>query len=127
MMRGGGGGLGGMCGPRAGGIAGLRIERIERVVRPTEAQRAGLEELRNASTKAAEIIKAACPKEPPAKATERLQLMEKRYEAMLQAIKMVRPALEKFYASLDDQQKARLDAGPRQGGRRGEREGPGER
>src|ERR1051326_5827790 len=63
-----GGGLGGGCGPRAGVIAGLRIERIERVVRPTESQRAGLEELRNASMKSAEIIKAACPKEVPTKA-----------------------------------------------------------
>jgi hypothetical protein len=49
--------------------------------------------------------------------------MEKRLDAMLQAVKTVRPAFESFYASLDDQQKARLDAG-RQGGGRG---GPGER
>ena len=36
--------------------------------------------------------------------------MEKRAEAMLAAIKIVRPALEAFYATLTDQQKARLDS-----------------
>jgi hypothetical protein len=41
--------------------------------------------------------------------------MEKRMEAALQAIKTVRPALEAFYATLDADQKARLDrdTGPR--------------
>jgi len=48
---------------------------------------------------------------------ERLDFMEKRMEAMLQAIKTVRPAFETFYASLGDDQKARLDSvGPRRWG-----------
>jgi len=38
-------------------------------------------------------------------------------EAMLQAIKTVRPAFEVLYVSLSDEQKARLDAaGPRRWG-----------
>jgi hypothetical protein len=52
--------------------------------------------------------------------------MEKRVEAMLQAIKSVRPAFEPFYALLDDQQRARLDAiGPRRWGWHGWRWGWG--
>jgi hypothetical protein len=40
--------------------------------------------------------------------------MEKRMEAMLQAVKIVRPAFDEFYAALNDQQKRRFDAaGPR--------------
>jgi hypothetical protein len=114
------GSFGFMCNPRAAGFAEWRMERIEAAVKPTEAQRTALNDLRAASTKAAETIVAACPDEIPAKSTERLALMEKRLEAMQQAIKTVRPAFEAFYATLDDAQKARLDAaGPRQWGWRG--------
>jgi hypothetical protein len=117
MMR---GGLAFMCNPRAAGFAEWRIKRIEAAVNPNEPQRAALNELRTASTKAAELIAGSCPAEFPAKSTERLQLMEKRLDAMLQAIKVVRPAFEAFYNSLDDAQKTRLDAtGPRQWGWRG--------
>lgn len=116
----GAGGFGFMCNPRAAGLAEWRMERIEAAVRPTDAQRAALNELRTASTKAAETIAAACPTEFPTKSTERLALMEKRLEAMQQAIKIVRPAFESLYALLDDAQKARLDtAGPRHWGWRG--------
>ena len=41
--------------------------------------------------------------------------MEKRMDAMLQAIRTVRPALEALYATLSDEQKARLDANSHRG------------
>jgi hypothetical protein len=78
------GGFGALCGPRAAGFAEWRMERIERAVRPTEAQRAALNELRAASAKAAETIAAACPSEIPLTSSGRLEFMEKRLEAMLQ-------------------------------------------
>jgi LTXXQ motif family protein len=116
----GGGGFSFMCNPRAAGFAEWRIARIEAAVRPTEAQRGALDELRAASSKAVDTISAACTADFPAKSTERLAAMEKRVEAMLQAIKTVRPAFDAFYAALDDQQKARLDdIGPRRWGWRG--------
>ena len=39
----------------------------------------------------------------------RMEAMEKRFDAMLQAVKTVRPALETFYATLSDEQKADLN------------------
>jgi hypothetical protein len=43
--------------------------------------------------------------------------MEKRLEAMLLAVKIVRPAFASFYSSLTDEQKARLsEASPRRWG-----------
>jgi hypothetical protein len=109
-----GGRFAGPCDPGAAGLAGWRIDQIERVVRPTDAQRAALSDLRAASTKAAEALAGACPRDVPASSAERLSFMEKRMEAMLEAIKTVRPAFEALYASLSDEQKARLDAaGPR--------------
>ncbi|HEY6023400.1 MAG TPA: Spy/CpxP family protein refolding chaperone [Pseudolabrys sp.] len=110
-MMGWGGGMGAVCDPRGAGLAEWRMERIERLINPTEAQRAALNDLRTASTKAAEIVAAACPREFPASATARLELMEKRLDAMQQAIKIVRPAFDAFYATLNDEQKARINTG----------------
>lgn len=113
------GGFGFSCNPRAAGMAEWRADRLEAVLKPNEAQKAKLAELRAASTKAAETIAAACGTvtEAPKKATERMALMEKRLDAMQQAVKLVRPAFDAFYNSLDDTQKASLEsAGPRRWG-----------
>lgn len=109
------GGRAGLCDPRAAGLAEWRIERMERLIRPTDAQRTALEALRAASTKAAETVSAACPKEFPAGASARMELMEKRLDAMLAAIKTVRPAFDAFYATLTDDQKRRVDGGGSRG------------
>ena len=113
-------GMGWMCSPQSAGLAEWRKERIERLVKPTEAQRKALDELQAASTKAAQIVADACPREFPASAQSRLELMEKRMEAMLTALKTVRPAFDAFYATLTDEQKAQINsAGPRRWGWRG--------
>ena len=92
-------------------------EQIEREVKPTEAQRASLTALQDATTKAADILKASCPpteaRTPPA----RLDAAASRLDAMLQALGIVRPALDTFYNSLSDEQKAAFDAiGPERNG-----------
>ena len=89
---------------------------IERDVKPTDAQRAGLTALQDAAASAAEILKSSCPppdaRTPPA----RLAAVGTRLDAMLQAIGKVRPALDTFYNSLSDEQKAAFDAiGPERG------------
>lgn len=118
-----GGGKAGMCNPRAAGLAEWRMERIERQIKPTDTQRTALEALRAASTKAAETVAAACPKEFPAGASARMALMETRMEGMLAAIKTVRPAFDAFYATLTDEQKKKLDSGaPRRWGWHGWRD-----
>jgi len=122
MMGGGGMWGGGMCNPRAAGLAEWRAERIDQLVRPTDAQRPKLDELRKASARAAEIISAACPTDVPQSPVARLELMEKRMNAMLEAVKVVRPAFAEFYNSLDANQQSRLNtAGPRRWGWEGPR------
>ena len=100
-----------ICDPRAAGLAEWRFETIERTIQPTDAQRLALTELKAASAKAAERISAACPRELPQSSIARFEVMEKRLDEMLQAVKTVRPVFEAFYASLSDEQKARLDSG----------------
>ena len=92
-------------------------ELIERKVKPTDAQRTNLTALQDAAAKAADILKLSCPpsnaRTPPA----RLAAVETRLDAMLQAIVSVRPALDNFYNSLTDEQKAAFDAiGPERNG-----------
>jgi hypothetical protein len=86
------------------------IARISEVVQPTEAQRPALDELRAASQKAMDILKAGCPSDLPSTPTGRLAAMESRVRVMLQAVQTVRPPLERFYQLLSDEQKARLNA-----------------
>ncbi len=115
-------GMGAMCNPSSAGFTQWRADRIERAVQPNESQKAALNELRNASTKAAEALSASCPKDFPKTSSERFAFMEKRMEAMLQAIRTVRPAFDAFYATLNVEQKERLDsAGPRRWGGWGQR------
>ena len=109
----------GICQERLTRMAQQRLQRIERLVRPTDAQRAAFEELRGASAKALDIARAACPIEMPLTPTGRLELAEKRTEARLQAIKILRPPLDSFYRLLSDEQKVRWSLGTRAHGHGG--------
>jgi LTXXQ motif family protein len=86
------------------------IARIAEVVEPTDAQRAALDELQAASANAIEMLQSRCPKDLPSIPTGRLAALESRLQVMLVAVQTVRPALERFYQSLSDEQKARFNA-----------------
>ena len=104
------------------------------------------EEFKTATRVAADKLRAGCPKKPDATANDgdkaaspkvtpldRLAQTQVGLEASLEALKTYRPAAEKFYASLSDEQKAKLterrggggkrhwkrDRGPHDGGDRG--------
>jgi hypothetical protein len=91
------------------GLANLPIEKIEDVVNPTGEQAAQLSILQDATNNAVGILQAACPNETPMTPPGRLDAMEKRLQAMVDAAKTVKPALQSFYASLTSEQKARFN------------------
>jgi hypothetical protein len=100
-----------MCGEDSRDIAGLPIDQLQQAIAPTnEAQRAALDDLANASLKATQDIKAACPTQAALTAPDRLAAMQGRIEAMIAAVGTVESPLQKFYDSLNDEQKARLNA-----------------
>src|SRR5262249_25143928 len=99
-----------VCSNGASELTDWPIARISELVQPTEAQRPALDELRAASQKAMDILKAGCPNDLPSTPTGRLAAMEGRVKVMLQAVQMVRPPVERFYQLLSDEQKARLNA-----------------
>jgi len=99
-----------MCGDDSREIAGLPIDLIQQVIEPTDTQRTALDELANVSVTAAQNIKAACPTTISLTAPNRLASMQQRIEAMIAAVALVQPALDKFYGLLNDEQKARFTA-----------------
>jgi LTXXQ motif family protein len=99
-----------ICPERASGLTDWPIERIGQVVEPDATQRAALGDLKDAAVQAVERLQSACPTELPSTPTGRLAAMRMRLEIMLQAVEIVRPALDTFYQSLNDEQKARFNA-----------------
>jgi len=84
-------------------------ERIAQAVNPTEPQRDALNALNEGSTKAAEFLKSNCSTAEPLTPTSRVVAMEQRLKTMSEAIRIVEPALQNFYGSLSDEQKARFN------------------
>ena len=99
-----------MCGEDTKEVAGWPIDRIQQLVSPDDQQRMALDDLANASMKAAQIIKSGCPTSVAFTPTGRLAAMEQRLEAMEQAVATVREPLDRFYGSLTDEQKAKFNA-----------------
>ncbi|MDI3470121.1 MAG: hypothetical protein OJF62_002184 [Pseudolabrys sp.] len=97
------------CGDAKPGLTNLPIERIKDAVNPTGDQQAGLKELQDANDQAVQKLQAACPQQTPLTPPGRLDAMDQHLKAMIDAANTVKPALDKFYASLSDEQKARFD------------------
>ena len=103
-----------LCTPRSVGLYEWQVRWIERTVRPSEAQRAALNDLQSASSKAIATMATACKSDVPATTKAQLQMMDNRLETMSQAVKSLRPTFDAFYDSLDSKQQQRLDVfGPR--------------
>jgi hypothetical protein len=126
-----------LCRGDTGEMADHMLVRIEHKIKPTDAQKGTFEDFKTATRSAAEKIEAACPaktadapkpedgaKRPQQSPVERLAETQAGLEASLDALKIMRPAAEKFYASLSDDQKAKLDR-PRWRDKRGDRKPDG--
>jgi LTXXQ motif family protein len=100
------------CGDPKSSLTQLPIERIEAVIHPAGKQKEALERLSQATKSAVKKLQAACPDDIPLTPIGRLESMEKRLDAMLQAAALVQPALDEFYAGLSNEQKARFNTLP---------------
>ena len=69
-----------------------------------------MDNLATASSKASAVLNASCPNQPPLTPVARLDAVERRLEATLRAIEVIRPALARFYNSLSNEQRQRLNA-----------------
>jgi hypothetical protein len=91
----------------AGGAA---IDPIAKAVHPTGDQTAKLDALRNSEADAQKTLAASCAAQLPTTAVGRLDAVQTRLQAMIQAANVVGGPLNDFYASLTDEQKAAFNA-----------------
>jgi hypothetical protein len=121
------------CGQQAAEFRAWPFERIAETVSPEAEQRRALDALRDTAMATADTLAAACPpaalpapasgrreagetkaesREAPTQTlAARLDAAERAVEAVTAALAAMQPAVRDFYATLDDEQKARLYRG----------------
>jgi hypothetical protein len=81
---------------------------------PNETQRAALEVLQDANARAVDMLNDVCQPDDAMTVPARLAALDRRLDAIQQAVRLVGDALEDFYATLGDEQKAQFEAiGPK--------------
>jgi ABC-type transporter MlaC component len=93
----------------AGSFIDLPAQRIVHVVQPTVQQQSAFDDLKEAAQNASDQLQSSCATTMPKSPMVRLDTVETRLSAMVDALKAVRPNLKNFYASLSDDQKARFN------------------
>jgi len=88
------------CGTGPAGLTQWSVDPIEQSLSLTPVQLGKLNALKDASDKAVKYLQESCPTNDPATPTGRVDAMEQRLEAMLEAVREVQPALQDFYLSL---------------------------
>jgi hypothetical protein len=99
-----------ICSGEAQGLTDFSIQKIADQVQPDQKQEDLLDALKVASMRAVMVLQQACPSELPSTPTGRLAAMRARVDAMLKAVEIVKPALDNFYQSLNDEQRERFIA-----------------
>ena len=106
-----------LCAPLSVGLYEWRIGWMTRLLQPTESQAMLLRQLADDSARARLAIATACADQGVPTAIGQFDLMERRLAGLTEAMTALRPAFQHFYESLDDRQKARLEAlGPARNG-----------
>jgi LTXXQ motif family protein len=99
-----------ICTGFAPGVSELPTQKLEGIIYATNEQRTALEDLKAAAARASDILKKACPSEPPLTPLARLDTMQGRLKAMEQANATVKGPFLRLYGLLTDEQKRRLAA-----------------
>jgi len=97
------------CTEEATEVTGWPIGQIQDAVKPDDKQTTLLDAFGNAVVQASDEIKSHCPTSVSFTPTSRLDEMQQRMQALVQAVDIVRPPLAAFYDSLSDEQKARFN------------------
>ena len=98
------------CGAAQAAVLQWPADEIEAKLRLDDTQRAALKVLQDANAKAVEILTAECQPKDAITPSARLDAVDVRLADMQQAVYLVSAALESFYATLSDEQKAQFEA-----------------
>jgi hypothetical protein len=99
--------FGNLCG--SADTIGNGLSAIEVIMKPTPAQQPALDELKAVAKLNADAMKPACAAGYPATLPDRVAASQQRLEATLAGIRRLAPALNKFYGTLNQQQKSEVD------------------
>jgi len=97
-----------ICSGEAKGVTDFAIQKIAQQVQLDQKQQDLLDDLKTATVKAVDIMQQACPTDLSSTPTGRLAAMRSRVDAMLKAVEVIRPALDRFYQALSDEQRERF-------------------
>jgi hypothetical protein len=86
------------------------VESVAQIAGVDDGQRNALDQMQDAAVAAGDSLASICPKEIPAPLTARLEALDQVLASVAASLEQVRPSIETFYASLNDEQKARLVA-----------------
>jgi LTXXQ motif family protein len=99
-----------LCSEQSSDVTKLPVQRIEQVLQPRRQQKDAFEALRKASQDAADTLQGSCPSEMPRQTPyARLDAVKTRLTAMVEAMNTIGRKLQDFYASLNDDQKAKFN------------------
>lgn len=96
------------CSSQAAELDRLPFDAIAQITRPNDTQHAALDELRSSVAATVNKLTSECPREIPAPLFAQLDNAIGGIDATVTALDAVRPALQNFYGTLEDEQKARL-------------------
>jgi hypothetical protein len=96
------------CSQEAIQLKNWNIDSIALVVGPDAVRQNALDKVQNASIETADILAATCPKEIPVALTARFDALIQAVDAFIAGLDALRPAMETFYFSLNEEQKARV-------------------
>jgi hypothetical protein len=107
--RGARGGVGGasLCSNAA--LLDLSLSNVDIMIKTTGTQTADLEELKKVAEEYSDDMSHVCAGENPMSLPAKLAAAEKRLDATLAGARKLKPVAEKFYATLNDEQKAQVN------------------
>lgn len=107
-----GGGRGGVRGGIASGnlcltgtMLDLNLSRVDLLIKTNGSQKPALEQVKKAAKEYSDSMSQACAGDTPMDLPAKLEASEKRLDAALAGVRKLKPAVEKFYATLNDEQK----------------------
>jgi hypothetical protein len=108
-----GGGRGGRIGSGetlclSGNLLDLSLSRIDLLVKPSGTQKPAFDEFKKAARQYSETMSQACAGDSPTDLPAKIAASDKRLDAALAGVRKLRPAAEKFYATLNDEQKGEV-------------------
>jgi hypothetical protein len=107
--RGGGGGGGGASLCSSAALLDLSLSNVDIMIKTSGNQTAALEELKKVAKENSDDMSRVCVGENPMSLPAKLAAAEKRLDAMLNGNRKLKPVAEKFYATLNDEQKAQVN------------------